>query len=141
MKACTLQNYRAMKQRKAQMIRARVSTNIMPGRVILRAVLSRRISENRRLGSRQPATAPLSMTCGTRLALKTVLCVVATLLLLIATRSRVFSANFTDVTGAAGLHGTGFTFGDPIWGDFNNDGNLDLFVDNHYYRALLSVPE
>jgi enediyne biosynthesis protein E4 len=72
------------------------------------------------------------MTCGTRLALKTVLCVVATLLLLIATHSSVFSGTFTDVTGSAGLNGTGFPFGNPIWGDFNHDGNLDLFVDNHY---------
>ena len=72
------------------------------------------------------------MTCDTRLAVKTVLPVVATLLLLIATHSSVFSGTFTDVTGSAGLNGTGFPFGNPIWGDFNHDGNLDLFVDNHY---------
>ncbi len=39
---------------------------------------------------------------------------------------------FTDVTAAAGLNSVGFPFGDPIWGDFDNDGDLDLFVDNHY---------
>ena len=39
---------------------------------------------------------------------------------------------FTDVTASAGLNPTGFPFGDPIWGDFDNDGDLDLFVDNHY---------
>lgn len=39
---------------------------------------------------------------------------------------------FTDVTAAAGLNPTGFPFGNPIWGDFDNDGDLDLFVDNHY---------
>lgn len=39
---------------------------------------------------------------------------------------------FTDATAAAGLNPTGFPFGDPIWGDFDNDGDLDLFVDNHY---------
>jgi len=42
---------------------------------------------------------------------------------------------FTDVTLAAGLNTTGFTFGNPIWGDFDNDGNLDLFVDNHYNQG------
>jgi enediyne biosynthesis protein E4 len=39
---------------------------------------------------------------------------------------------FTDATLSAGFNGMGFTFGAPIWGDFNNDGNLDLFVDNYY---------
>src|ERR1041385_5145422 len=39
---------------------------------------------------------------------------------------------FTDVTASAGLNPTGFPFGDPIWGDLDNDGDLDLFVDNHY---------
>jgi enediyne biosynthesis protein E4 len=39
---------------------------------------------------------------------------------------------FTDATLAAGLNTMGFTFGDPIWGDFDGDGDLDLFVDNHY---------
>src|SRR5437016_4316596 len=45
------------------------------------------------------------------------------------------AANFTDATVAAGLNTTGYTFGDPIWGDFDGDGNLDLFVDNHYNRG------
>lgn len=42
---------------------------------------------------------------------------------------------FKDVTLEAGLSDTGFAFGNPIWGDFDDDGNLDLFVDNHYNRA------
>jgi ASPIC and UnbV/FG-GAP-like repeat len=42
---------------------------------------------------------------------------------------------FTDATVAAGLRTDGYTFGDPIWGDFDEDGNLDLFVDNHYNRV------
>ena len=41
---------------------------------------------------------------------------------------------FTDVTTAAGMNTLGFTFGNPIWGDFDNDGKLDLFVDNHFNR-------
>ena len=45
------------------------------------------------------------------------------------------AATFTDATVSAGLNTDGYTFGDPIWGDFNGDGNLDLFVDNHYNRG------
>ncbi len=39
---------------------------------------------------------------------------------------------FTDVSVAAGLH-RDYTrsWGNPIWGDFNNDGKLDLLVSNH----------
>jgi hypothetical protein len=44
------------------------------------------------------------------------------------------SVTFTDVTTAAGMNNTGFTFGNPIWGDFDNDGHFDLFVDNHFNR-------
>src|SRR5262249_11644154 len=54
--------------------------------------------------------------------------------LLIATFSHA-QVTFTDVTAAAGMSTDGFTFGNPIWGDFDNDGNLDLFVDNHYIRS------
>jgi len=39
---------------------------------------------------------------------------------------------FTDATASAGLQPTGFPFGNLIWGDFDGDGNLDIFVDNHY---------
>jgi enediyne biosynthesis protein E4 len=68
----------------------------------------------------------------------TFLSIAATLLLLLSARSSVFAAGgtiFTDVTVSAGLNETGFAFGDPIWGDFDNDGDLDLWVDNHYNRA------
>jgi len=78
---------------------------------------------------------------------KTLLGAVAMLLLLLSARSTVFAGSltgmldpladptFTDATSAAGLHPDGYTFGDPIWGDFDDDGNLDLFVDNHYNRG------
>jgi hypothetical protein len=39
---------------------------------------------------------------------------------------------FRDVTAAAGLAPTGTPFGNPSWGDFDGDGYLDLWVDNHY---------
>ena len=39
---------------------------------------------------------------------------------------------FTDVTVAAGLAESGTPFGNPSWGDFDGDGYLDLWVDNHY---------
>ena len=39
---------------------------------------------------------------------------------------------FTDVTASAGLQPTGFPFGNLIWGDFDGDSDLDIFVDNHY---------
>ena len=39
---------------------------------------------------------------------------------------------FIDVTSLAGLHDMGETFASPIWGDFNRDGYLDVFVDNRY---------
>jgi hypothetical protein len=42
---------------------------------------------------------------------------------------------FADVTAPAGLATTGTPFGNPSWGDFNGDGYLDLFVDNHYYSS------
>ncbi len=52
-------------------------------------------------------------------------------------RKRLVIPTFTDVTLSAGLSPEGYTFGNPSWGDFNNDGNLDLFVDNHYELAPL----
>jgi hypothetical protein len=86
---------------------------------------------------------------------KSFLPIAATLLVLLSVRCGVFAGSaawkldragsnstapnppsadpiFTDATHSAGLHGLGYTFGDPIWGDFDNDGHLDLFVDNHY---------
>ncbi len=46
---------------------------------------------------------------------------------------------FTDVTAEAGLQGSGYSIAVAA-GDFNNDGNVDLFVagvnENHLYRNL-----
>ena len=42
---------------------------------------------------------------------------------------------FADVTAAAGLVPNGTPFGNPSWGDFDGDGYLDLWVDNHYNSA------
>src|SRR5262249_35076126 len=39
---------------------------------------------------------------------------------------------FTDVTVAACLAESGTPFGNLSWGDFDGDGYLDLWVDNHY---------
>src|SRR3954447_10742806 len=48
---------------------------------------------------------------------------------------RTAAVTFSDVTSSAGLHADGYTYGNPIWGDFDNDGNVDLFADNHYNRG------
>jgi hypothetical protein len=42
---------------------------------------------------------------------------------------------FTDVTDKAGVPGTGYGFG-CVWGDYDNDGNPDLFV-TQYGRNVL----
>jgi hypothetical protein len=42
---------------------------------------------------------------------------------------------FTDVAASAGLSTSGYTFSNPIWGDFDDDGDLDLFADNHFNKA------
>jgi hypothetical protein len=59
---------------------------------------------------------------------------VVTLIILagVAAPAMTFAQGFTDVSVAAGLH-RDFTrsWGNPLWGDLNNDGLLDLFVSNH----------
>ena len=43
-----------------------------------------------------------------------------------------FAQQFTDISAAAGLHrDLTRSWGNPMWGDFNNDGLLDLLVSNH----------
>jgi hypothetical protein len=42
---------------------------------------------------------------------------------------------FTDVAAAVGMKTRGYTFSNPIWGDFDGDGDLDLFADNHFNKA------
>jgi len=48
-----------------------------------------------------------------------------------AAQAQSTTVTFTDVTVAAGMSTMGYTFGNPIWGDFDSDGHLDLFVDDH----------
>ena len=92
------------------------------------------------------------------IVVKFVVVISATLVLPLSSRSGVFAGNgawkldlagshsivtnrpsddpiFSDVTQSAGLSGTGYPFGNVIWGDFDNDGDIDLFVDNHFYAA------
>jgi len=42
---------------------------------------------------------------------------------------------FTDVTGAAGVGCTGSSYG-VAWGDYDNDGDLDLYVTNYEANVL-----
>jgi hypothetical protein len=58
--------------------------------------------------------------------------VALTVLAGVAISATAFAQQFTDVSVAAGLHRElTRSWGNPLWGDFNNDGRLDLFVSNH----------
>jgi len=58
--------------------------------------------------------------------------VYASILAVLVFSGTAFAQQFTDVSVEAGLH-RDFTrsWGNPLWGDFNNDGKLDLLVSNH----------
>ena len=80
----------------------------------------------RRLGERSRAKIAREAVCKLNLALT------------VALGSSAFFATslpaqqFTDVSVQAGLHRElTRAWGNPMWGDFNNDGLLDLFVPNH----------
>ena len=50
----------------------------------------------------------------------------------LAAPTMTLGQQFTDVSVAAGLHReVTRSWGNPLWGDFNNDGKLDLLVSNH----------
>ncbi len=50
----------------------------------------------------------------------------------VASGGAISAQQFTDVSVAAGLHrDVTRTWGNPLWGDFNNDGKLDLLLPNH----------
>ena len=54
------------------------------------------------------------------------------LLMGLAAPVMTFAQQFTDVSVAAGLHRElTRSWGNPMWGDLNNDGLLDLFLPNH----------
>ena len=56
----------------------------------------------------------------------------ASILAVLIFSGTAFAQQFTDVSVEAGLH-RDYTrsWGNPLWGDFNNDGKLDLLVSNH----------
>ena len=55
--------------------------------------------------------------------------------------SSVLAQHFTDVSAAAGLHrDLTRAWGNPLWGDLNNDGHLDLLVPNHETRGVVIGP-
>ena len=81
----------------------------------------------------------ITQNSNSRFATRTFSAIATILFLLLSAASSVFARSapvFTDATLSAGLNGSGYAFGDPIWGDFDNDGHLDLFVDNHYNQAV-----
>lgn len=50
------------------------------------------------------------------------------------------NGQFVEVTGETGTADVGFGMG-AAWGDYNNDGNLDLYVTNMYSKAGLRITQ
>ncbi|HEY3602039.1 MAG TPA: CRTAC1 family protein [Chthoniobacterales bacterium] len=60
------------------------------------------------------------------------LCLSFTSALAVLLAGGAYAQQFTDVSVEAGLHREATrSWGNPLWGDFNNDGQLDLLVSNH----------
>ena len=53
----------------------------------------------------------------------------------VAYSGAVQTTNFTDVSQSAGVDVIQQSYGNPLWGDIDNDGYIDVFMSNHAQRT------